>query len=165
MYLRFHLLKGYSLLREGKSEAALTHFQSLSDRYPNAAQPVYEAGRLQYKKGDLPAARASLLEALARSPDAKVIEGLLEITNWWMISSPSFFNTTPSFSPDGKNLAFCSARQDTNGDGKIDATDRAGVYIADVTSSTVVEIAPNTSHHASPIWSPDGKYLLYFSSR
>jgi Tol biopolymer transport system component len=82
-----------------------------------------------------------------------------------MISSPSFFNTTPSFSPDGKKLAFCSARQDTNGDGKIDATDRAGLYVADLSNSAVVEIASNAHHNASPIWAPDGRSLLYFSSR
>ena len=157
--------RGYQLLREGKWEAALESFSSLCSRFPRAAQPFYEVGKLQFKKGDLPAARASLLAALEHSPPPDVISGILEITNWWMISSPSFFNTSPSFSPDGKKLLFCSARQDTNRDGKIDATDRAGVYVADINSAVVTEAVSGVHHNASPSWSPDGRSIIYFSAR
>src|SRR5258708_7823 len=82
-----------------------------------------------------------------------------------MISSPSFFNTHPSFSPDGKKLVFCSARQDTNGDGKIDAGDRAGIYVADTSNGVVTEVVSSVHHNASPLCSPDGRSILYFSSR
>src|SRR5262249_45587294 len=110
-------------------------------------------------------AREMLIHVLTLSPDAEVIAGILELTNWWMVSSPSFYNATPHFSPDGKKLLFCSARQDTNGDGKIDGHDRAGIYLADIANASVTEVVPNAHHNASPIWSPDGQSFLYFSSR
>jgi Tol biopolymer transport system component len=165
MLFRFALRRGYQLLREGKWESALEFFHSHVLRSPRAALPLYEVGKLQFKKGDLASARQSLLKVLTLNPTPDLIEGILEITNWWMISSPSFFNTTPCFSPDGKKLLFCSARQDTNGDGKLDATDRAGIYLADITSSSVTEVVSSAHHNASPIWSPDGRSFLYFSSR
>jgi Tol biopolymer transport system component len=165
MFWRFASRRGYQLLREGKWDAALTFFTGCCSRYPRVPDPFYEVGKLHFKKGDLAAARQSLLESLERSPGRDLITGILEMTNWWMISSPNFFNSHPRFSPDGKKLAFCSARRDTNGDGKIDGSDRAAIYVADLSTTHVSEVISNTFNNASPIWSPDGRYLLYFSSR
>src|SRR5689334_21202508 len=102
MFERFALRRGYQLLREGKWDAALAFFSTQSGRSPRSPLSYFEVGKLQFKKGDLPAARESFLAALERKPTPEIITGILEITNWWMISSPSFFNTSPSFSPDGK---------------------------------------------------------------
>jgi Tol biopolymer transport system component len=165
MLLRFALRRGYRCLREGRWDDALQFFSSQIRRFPRSAIPHYEVGKLQFKKGDLAAARESFLAALDRAPGRDILSGILEVTNWWMVSSPSFYNTTPSFSPDGKKLVFCSARQDTNQDGKIDGTDRAGVYVIDIASTVVTQLISNVHHNASPQWSPDGQSILYFSNR
>jgi Tol biopolymer transport system component len=165
MFLGIALRRGYRLLREGRQDAALAHFTRLSQRSPRAAAPCYEIGKIHYKQGNSAGAREALLAALERSPGRETITGILELTNWWMIGPPNFFNTTPCFSPDGKQLLFCSARQDTNGDGKIDITDRAGIYRVDLASSVVTEVVSNRHPNFSPSWSPDGRSMLYFSSR
>src|SRR5437763_1470814 len=125
MFLHIDLHRGYNMLRDGKSDVAAAYFDDLCKKYPRASQPLFERGKLYVKKGDIASARDTFLAVLDHAPKRDVIEGILEMTNWWMISPPAFFNNAPSVSPDGKKLAFCSAHQDTNGDGKIDASDRA----------------------------------------
>jgi Tol biopolymer transport system component len=165
MFWRFDSRRGYQLLREGKWDAALVTFTHLTERYPRSAEAFFEVGKLQFKKGDFSSARQSFQAAVERSPSREVVAGILEVTNWWMISSPSFFNSQPRFSPDGKKLAFCSARVDTNRDGKIDGTDRAAIYVADLATAQITEVVSNTFHNSSPRWSPDSRSLLYFSAR
>jgi Tol biopolymer transport system component len=165
MFLFWALRRGYQLLRDGKSDAALEYFSQLKQRYPNAVEPLFEIGKLQFKRGDIATARQSFIDVVNRHPSPEIITGILEMTNWLMVSSPSFFNSEPRFSPDGQQLLFCSARQDTNGDGKIDATDRAGIYLADLAHGGVKEVISNVYHNAGPVWAPNGKSFLYFSSR
>jgi Tol biopolymer transport system component len=149
------------MLQRGESEAALGHFVALSTRYPRAAQPRYEAARLYYERDEVSLARQFLLEALDRHPPDEVIQGILEITNWWMISSPLFFNSDPVFSPDGKKVIYASVRRDANGDGKMDADDPAGLYVFDIETGADKSLVSDETFNGSPVWSPDGRAILY----
>jgi Tol biopolymer transport system component len=153
------------LLKSGDAAAAQRYFQTLVVKYPRRPEPHYELGKLFYKLQDLAQTRDYFLDTLERNPSPDLIRGILEITNWWRIGRPDAFHGSPAFSPDGKKLLFCAAREDTNGDGKIDASDRAGIYLFDLGTGSVREIVSNEFHNSSPVWSPDGRAMLYLSNR
>ncbi len=60
-------------------------------------------------------------------------------------------NGIPTFSPDGKLLAFVSFRGDHN---------FIGVY--DLTAKTLRWMSPDVDLDGHPVWSPDGKRLAFF---
>jgi Tol biopolymer transport system component len=62
----------------------------------------------------------------------------------------------PSWSPDGKLLAFESARGSTNGDYSIFLINRDGTGLIQVTDPAL-----NADH---PVWSPDGRQLAFSAS-
>lgn len=59
-------------------------------------------------------------------------------------------NTSPSYSPDGKKMAFNS--------------DRSGnqqIYILDLESGEVERITYGAGRYATPAWSPDGQFIAF----
>ena len=90
---------------------------------------------------------------------------ILEMTNWQLVSSPHYFNGPPVFSADGKYLAYASARRDTDGDSRITIHDRGGIYIYDIKNHSETYLVSDEYYNSNPVFSPDGHYLLYFSSR
>jgi Tol biopolymer transport system component len=65
-------------------------------------------------------------------------------------------DSSPAFSPDGRRIAFCSARSSGNNE----------IYVADADGSNQVQLttmkAPDTG---TPRWSPDGKQIAFDSRR
>lgn len=59
-------------------------------------------------------------------------------------------NYAPQWSPDGKRLAFISARGDHN-----------FIGILDPTSDAIQYLAPSIDRDSSPRWSPDGKQIAF----
>ena len=59
-------------------------------------------------------------------------------------------DTTPSYSPDGKYIAFASDRE-------------AGqqIYVMDVDGSSVKRISVAGGSYSKPVWSPDGKLIAF----
>lgn len=74
-----------------------------------------------------------------------------------------FYNSQPVFSADGYKVAFLSAREDTNHDGKIDHTDNPGLYIKDLTSGKEERVVESKHRPKFPSFSPDGQSILFCS--
>lgn len=58
----------------------------------------------------------------------------------------------PTFSPDGKTIAFASNR-----------TGRWAIYTMDIDGKAVVQVTQSRTHDLHPTFSPDGRYLAYSS--
>lgn len=59
-------------------------------------------------------------------------------------------DTTPSYSPDGKQIAFSSDREGSQ-----------QIYVMDADGSSVVRISKSAGSYSKPVWSPDGKLLAF----
>src|SRR5947207_2613203 len=66
----------------------------------------------------------------------------------------------PQFSPDGKKIAF-TVTESFLAEGKTNAE----VYIADADGSNPKNVTNNAASDNHPRWSPDGKRLMFVSSR
>lgn len=64
-------------------------------------------------------------------------------------------NISPSFSPDGKRVAFASAGPDSNID----------IYVCDRVCRQPQRLTTSTAIDTNPAWSPDGKQIAFTSSR
>ena len=60
----------------------------------------------------------------------------------------------PSWSPDGKQIAFSSKR-----DGNYE------IYVMDADGGNLQNLTNNPNHDVSPSWSPDGKRIAFSSNR
>lgn len=71
--------------------------------------------------------------------------------------------SNPSFSPDGRRLAFISPREWTTADGSPRMTPQ--IFIAATSGKQGVQLTPSKygvrSSRTSPDWSPDGQYVAY----
>jgi Tol biopolymer transport system component len=73
-------------------------------------------------------------------------------------------NTFPVFSPDGNKILYLSVRRDTNGDGNMDSLDNAGIYLLDIKSGAEKCIVDDTFYNKFPVFSADGKNLIFVTS-
>jgi serine/threonine protein kinase len=61
----------------------------------------------------------------------------------------------PSFSPDGSHIAFVS------GHGGLSGVNDADLFVVPSTGGTPQKLVPGDIGAASPVWSPDGKFILF----
>lgn len=66
------------------------------------------------------------------------------------LTKSSAIDTTPSYSPDGKQIAFSSDRDSGQ-----------QIYMMDDTGSSVKKISSGNGSYSKPIWSPDGKLIAF----
>ena len=64
------------------------------------------------------------------------------------------FDTSPSWSPDGRRIVFVSDRDE--------ATE---IYLMDTDGSNVVQLTKNATYESVPSWSPDGRRIAFSSDR
>jgi len=69
-------------------------------------------------------------------------------------------DTQPAWSPDGRRLAFVSARHETR-----DFDTHADVWVVDATGGEPVRITPTDGGCSAPSWAPDGRSVAYLRSQ
>jgi Tol biopolymer transport system component len=67
---------------------------------------------------------------------------------------PVFLNINPSWSPDGRQLAFESQR-----------SGRIAIYVINADGSGERQLTHNVADDTHPAWSPDGSTILFDSNR
>jgi TolB protein len=72
--------------------------------------------------------------------------GLLDLT-----SVNSFDDASPSYSPDGKRIAYAAYSSGTGAD----------IFVMDADGSNKVDLTPGASSEFSPDWSPDGERIVF----
>jgi Tol biopolymer transport system component len=159
------LRKGKNLINRHKEAEAKEFFAGITAKKPRYAEAFYEHGRCCFLLSQMEEAKASLHKALELKSTPGMLIDILELTNWRMICSHQFVNRDQSFSADSTRVAYVSARQDTNGDGKVDQNDCGGIYIADLEKGEEQYIVSDAYFNTQPLFSPDGKKLMYLSVR
>ncbi len=74
--------------------------------------------------------------------------------------SGKYLHYAPAVSPDGNMVLYQSWREDTNGDGKIDAKDHCSLYTVDLSGSEHLVVPPQY-YIKKAVFSPDGRYILF----
>ena len=69
-----------------------------------------------------------------------------------------FDDRDPSWSPDGKRIAFTSARDEDN-------PQNSEIYVMDADGNNLQRLTKNVSDDRDPSWSPDGERIVFSASR
>ncbi|MGA2089840.1 MAG: hypothetical protein ABSH12_00040 [Endomicrobiales bacterium] len=78
---------------------------------------------------------------------------------------PETYNSMfPHFSPDGRYVLYLSIRRDTNGDGRIDMMDNAGIYLYDLHKHREHCLVDDDFYNKFPVFTPDGKRVIFVSN-
>ena len=78
------------------------------------------------------------------------------------LTDNEFFDTHPSWSPDGKRIAFMS-RRDGHFIGEFGLTYE--IYVMDADGKNTRRLTDNRKSDSSPSWSPDGKWIVFSADR
>ena len=82
--------------------------------------------------------------------------------NQQRLTDNDFYDTHPSWSPDGKRIAFMS-RRDGHFIGEFGLSSE--IYVMDADGKNTRRLTNNRKSDSSPSWSPDGKWIAFTSDR
>jgi len=156
-----------SLLKNNKLDDSYVFSMELLKKYPQQPQIYTILAKICFKKNELNQCKKFLL-ALFSLPDwykEKIVREILEITNWKMLCSNKYYCKEPKFSPNGEKIVFVCVSRDTNDDGLINNSDCGGIYITDRNGKEIHCIVEDSYYNLSPVFSPNGRYICYFSAR
>jgi TolB protein len=125
----------------GENRRQLTSEPGTEDSYPDWSP---EGDQIVFARYDQLPVEADV--------DAEIM--LLDLTGEGTIRPLNVRGTSPTFSPDGRQIAFVS---DLNG-----AQD---IYVMDVDGDNIVQVTDDPQLNLWPAWSPDGSRLLFVSER
>jgi Tol biopolymer transport system component len=77
-------------------------------------------------------------------------------SNQTRLTNSRGWDTDPAWSPDGKRIAFWSARDDPDGEIHI-----REIYVMNADGSGVTRLTHNLIWNTDPAWSPDGKRIVF----
>jgi Tol biopolymer transport system component len=164
-FLASPVTKGIQLMRRQQYTEAREYFTRLIENGTSLAESYFNLGKCDFKLEQYDEAREVFHRALDLKPAPEMIRDILEVVNWKMVASYNYVNSWPAFSPDGKLLAYVSARRDTNKDGKIGPDDCGAIYITDLEAGGERIVVPDDFFNTRPVFSPDGKKLAFLSVR
>lgn len=157
--------KGINLLRIGRLDAALEYYSARHASDPKNAEIIVQIAKIHFRKNEYAKTKDWLRNARGLKLNDFDMTQILDMTNFRKLAEPDYFNSNPVFSPDGKWIAFTSARKDTNGDGKINLQDRPGLYMVNIETGSEIQIASSEFYNNHPAFSPDGEKIVYLSTR
>ena len=82
--------------------------------------------------------------------------------NQQRLTDNDFYDTHPSWSPDGKRIAFMS-RRDGHFIGEFGLSSE--IYVMDADGKNTRRLTNNRKRDLSPSWSPDGKWIVFSADR
>jgi len=156
---------GIDLVNAGKFIEAITYYTARIQKNPDDPEALIQMGFINFKREQPVKAKEWYLKAADKNLTEQEILQILEITNYVKISSDKFNNSQPTFSPDGKWIAFTSARKAAGADGKLGISSRPGIYAVNIDTHNEIMISSDNFYNSQPSFSPDGQRVVFLSAR
>ena len=143
----------YVMDADGSGQTRLTH---------NSATDGSPSWSFQSDPGTRPPALASLAFASFRDGTGEIYVMSADGSGQTRLTHSSASDLSPSWSPDGRRIAFHSDRDDP------DRTDNifiANIYVVNADGSGQTRLTHSSAGDSEPSWSPDGRRIAFMSFR